>query len=329
MIILQEIGYKYNLIFNNNNNNSNNTNNNNSSDNNTIFNLYSIFLNLMIILQEIRDKENRIFINNNNNNNSSDYNNNTHNNINNNNNNNNGNDNNNNNNNSNNNNNNNSNNNNSSDINNIFTSNSVSAQIFLALCTLNPGLWASAGRHAVSGPTARWLNVWCILYTHLETLQGCRSRRRIGWIIQDFWETCVSHSLMFRLETKLRWRQTHSRKKKAIVFTNCDDRRLSESTKRWSFKVCEIFKVCGNTSESFSNLLSIIVATYPRPRNVTLNEMKRPHGLDQWKLSSIPDLQPSVWRFGFARLEYMQFVRVLENITFCSSRFQLSDSNQQ
>ncbi len=32
-------------------------------------------------------------------------------------------------------------------------------------------------------PMDRWLNVWCIWYTYLETLQECQSRRRIGWII--------------------------------------------------------------------------------------------------------------------------------------------------
>ncbi len=41
-------------------------------------------------------------------------------------------------------------------------------------------------------PTDRWLNVWCIWHIYLETLQEFRSRRRIGWIIQDFRETCVS-----------------------------------------------------------------------------------------------------------------------------------------
>ncbi len=40
-------------------------------------------------------------------------------------------------------------------------------------------------------PTDRWLNVWCIWHTYLETLQECRSHHRIGWIIQDFRETCL------------------------------------------------------------------------------------------------------------------------------------------
>ncbi len=46
-------------------------------------------------------------------------------------------------------------------------------------------------------PTDRWLNVWCIRHTKVETLQELRSRHRIGWIIQDFRETCVSRSLTF------------------------------------------------------------------------------------------------------------------------------------
>ncbi len=68
-------------------------------------------------------------------------------------------------------------------------------------------------------PTERWLNVWCIWHTKVETLQDFRSRPLICWIIQDFRETCVSRSLTFRLETKMPWHQTLSRKKKAVVFT--------------------------------------------------------------------------------------------------------------
>ncbi len=84
-------------------------------------------------------------------------------------------------------------------------------------------------------PTDRWLNVWCIWHTFLETLQECRSHHRIGWIIQDFQETCESRSLTFHLETKMPWHQTLSRKKKAVVFTNVTEH-LSGSTTRWIFK---------------------------------------------------------------------------------------------
>ncbi len=91
----------------------------------------------------------------------------------------------------------------------------------------------------------RWLNVWCIWHTYLETLQECRSRRRIGWIIQDFQQTCVSRSLTFHLETKMPWRQTPSRKKKAVVFTNVTANAYQDQLHAGFSKVCEIFKVCG------------------------------------------------------------------------------------
>ncbi len=92
-------------------------------------------------------------------------------------------------------------------------------------------------------PTDRWLNVWCIWHTYFETLQECRSCRRIGWIIQDFRETCVSRSLTFYLETKMPWCQTPSRKKKAVVFTNVTTNAYQDQLHAGFSKVCEIFKV--------------------------------------------------------------------------------------
>ncbi len=53
----------------------------------------------------------------------------------------------------------------------------------------------------VHGPLAK-----CIRHTKVETLQEFRSRRQIGWIIQDFQEMCVLGSLTFHLETKMLWR---------------------------------------------------------------------------------------------------------------------------
>ncbi len=94
-------------------------------------------------------------------------------------------------------------------------------------------------------PTDRWLNVWCIWHTYLETLQERRSRRRIGWIIQDFRETCVSLSLTLHLETKMPWRQTPSRKKKAVVFTTVTTNAYQGQLNAGFSKVCEIFKVRG------------------------------------------------------------------------------------
>ncbi len=92
-------------------------------------------------------------------------------------------------------------------------------------------------------PTTRWINIWCIWYTYLETLQECRSRRLIGWNIQDFRETCVSRSLTFCLETKMPWCQTPSRKKKSIGFTNVTTNAYQDQLNAGFSKVCEIFKV--------------------------------------------------------------------------------------
>ncbi len=70
-----------------------------------------------------------------------------------------------------------------------------------------------------------------------------RSRYWIGWIIQDFQETCVPRSLTFRLETKMPSLQTPSWKKKAIMFTTVTMRTYQDQLNAEFSKVCEIFKV--------------------------------------------------------------------------------------
>ncbi len=102
-----------------------------------------------------------------------------------------------------------------------------------------------------------------------------RSRYWIGWIIQDFQETCVPRSLTFRLETKMPSLQTPSWKKKAIMFTTVMLRTYQDQLNAEFSKVCEIFKV--RTIESL-----IYVQEFYTPvcysgdistsRNVTLNE---------------------------------------------------------
>ncbi len=112
-------------------------------------------------------------------------------------------------------------------------------------------------------PTDRWLNVWCIWHTYLETLQECWSHRRIGWIIQDIRGTCVSRSLTFRLETKI---QTPSRKKKAVVFTTVTTNAYQGQLYAGFSKVCEIFKVRSIESLKYvQEFHTAIVATFPRP----------------------------------------------------------------
>ncbi len=150
--------------------------------------------------------------------------------------------------------------------------------------------------------TDRWLNVWCIWHTYLETLQECRSRRRIGWIIQDFWETCVSRSLTFRLETKMPWRQTPSRKKKAVVFTTVTTNAYQNQLNTGVSKVCEIFKV--RSIESLKYVREFYTPVwYCGDISTALNMMQHKTKRD-WLLylSVIWPLQPSVWRSGYARL---------------------------
>ncbi len=141
-------------------------------------------------------------------------------------------------------------------------------------------------------PTDRWLNVWCILYTYLETLQECQSRRRIGWTRKDFQETCVLHSLTFRLETKISCRHTPSWKKKAVVFTNVTANAYQGRLNAVFSKVCEICtKVCAIESFEYIREFHTLVCfcgDISTPRNVTLNKtncdwlldmsVKWPHG---------------------------------------------------
>ncbi len=79
----------------------------------------------------------------------------------------------------------------------------------------------------------------------------------------------VSRSLTFHLETKMLWRQTPSRKKKAVVFTNVTANAYQSRLNAGFPKICEIFKVCAIESlkyirEFFSlpirKILSIMIS---------------------------------------------------------------------
>ncbi len=80
----------------------------------------------------------------------------------------------------------------------------------------------------------------------------------------------MSRSLTFRLETKMPWHQTPSRKKRAVVFTTVTTNVYQDQINAGFSKVCEIFKVRGIESlkyirEFHSSRVSVIVATFPRP----------------------------------------------------------------
>ncbi len=55
----------------------------------------------------------------------------------------------------------------------------------------------------------------------------------------------MSHSLTFHLETKIPWCQTHSRKKKAVVFTTVMTSTYQDQLNAGFSKVCEKCKVRG------------------------------------------------------------------------------------
>ncbi len=139
--------------------------------------------------------------------------------------------------------------------------------------------------------TGHWLNVWCIWHTFLETLQEFLSRHLTGWIKPDFRETRVSRLFSVRRETKMPWRQTPSRKKKAVVFTNVTTNAYRGQLNAGFLKVCEIFKVRGIESLIYVREFHTPVCNcddISTPRNVTLNEtnydwlfdmsVKWPHG---------------------------------------------------
>ncbi len=101
----------------------------------------------------------------------------------------------------------------------------------------------------------------------------------------------MSRSLTFRMETKMPWRQTPSRKKKAVVFTNVTTNAYQDQLNAGFSKVCEIFKVRGIEYFKFIREFHTLVcycSDISTPRNVTLNEtnydwlfdmsVKRPHG---------------------------------------------------
>ncbi len=71
----------------------------------------------------------------------------------------------------------------------------------------------------------------------------------------------MSRSLTFRLVTKMLWRQTRSRKKKAVMFTYVTTSACQDQLHAGLSKVCEIFKVC--VIESFTHRSGIVV-TFPR-----------------------------------------------------------------
>ncbi len=102
------------------------------------------------------------------------------------------------------------------------------------------------------------------------------------------------------------WRQTPSRKKKAVVFTTVTTNAYQDQINAGFSKVCEIFKVC-----IIESLKYILEFHTPELWLVVwhVGQTASWAGLGQWKLRYIPDFQPSVWRSGYARLGLFDFMR--------------------
>ncbi len=86
----------------------------------------------------------------------------------------------------------------------------------------------------------------------------------------------MSRSLTFHLETKMLWRQTPSRKNKAIVLTTVTTNAYQDQLNAGFSKICEIFKVRGIESLKYIREFHtpVIVVTFPRPkRDAERNEL--------------------------------------------------------
>ncbi len=78
-------------------------------------------------------------------------------------------------------------------------------------------------------PTERWLNVWCIWYTYLETLQECRSCRGFPG------DVCVAFFNVLPGNKNTVAPNPFTKEESCRAY-NCDDKCLSGSNKRWIFK---------------------------------------------------------------------------------------------
>ncbi len=142
-------------------------------------------------------------------------------------------------------------------------------------------------------PTDRWLSVWCIWYTTL-IWKHFRSVEVVVGLVELFrisGRRVCRGFLMFCLETKMLWRQTPSRKKKAVEFTNVTANAYQGRLNAGFSEVCKIFNVRGIESLKYIRECHTLVCYCGdifTPWKVTLNKtncdwlfdmsVKRPHG---------------------------------------------------
>ncbi len=127
---------------------------------------------------------------------------------------------------------------------------------------------------------------------HMVHLSGytsvvSKSRRRIGWILEDFRETCVSCSLTFCLETKMPWHQTPSQRRKLSRSTNVTANAYQSRLNAGFSKVVKYLRFGAKYIRKFHTPVCYC-GNISTPRNVMLNEtncdwlfdmsVKRPYG---------------------------------------------------
>ncbi len=150
--------------------------------------------------------------------------------------------------------------------------------------------------HPYTAASDHWLNVWCIRHTILETLREFRSRHRIGWIIKDFQEKCMSRSLTFCLETKMPWCQTPSSKKRAVMFKTMTMSAYQDQLNAGFSKVCEIFQVRYTESLKYVQEFYTLVcycSNISKPLNMTRHKTKHdwllyPSVIQPFKAAKVP-----------------------------------------
>ncbi len=138
----------------------------------------------------------------------------------------------------------------------------------------------------------------------------------------ELYRTCVSRSLTFCLEKKMSWCQTPLTKEESRRVYNCDDERLSGSTKPWILK--SMWNISSSRHRIFKIHLSfthrsVTVATFPHPetwrwtkRTVIGCLTCRSNGLmgGTWPMKAAMDSRPSAVSLKVWLRETIIFVHI-------------------
>lgn len=157
-------------------------------------------------------------------------------------------------------------------------------------------------------PTVCGHDVWCIV-AHKLKAQEFRSCHLVGW--------------------KMLWCQTPLWKKQAVVFTTVTMSTYQDLNAGF-LKLCEVYKVCGIDSLKYIQVFYTpfcywrdigVISSIFKPLNMKRNKtnfdwllymsVRRPLGHSL--ASESPDLLPSAWRSGYARVGRRQHALIHQN----------------